>query len=382
VTNYNAAASFSASIASNGAAVPLTPVSGTFTSGVWTGSAHVTQLASNVVLRVNDGFGHTGTSAPFDVIAQAPVLFTVQPTNQFVLPGTNVTLVAQAFSAGPVTYQWRFESTNIPNATNATYSFTNAQLTNYHGTFSCVATDDRSTAASSNAFVFVLIKPGIVTHVTAQTVLQGANATFSLVATGAPPLSYRWIRNGGALPGLTTSVPVLVITNVQASGTLRVTVTNAALPSGAFSPGPAAGNNVLLTMLPDFDGDGISDYWETNYFGSVNTTNNASNAFDDPDGDGMSNRDEYIAGTNPTNALSLLKIVLTAIPQSGTNALQFIAQSNISYSAQWRTNLSSMGWSNLTSITAQPIVRTVQVDTANSPYAAEKFYRIVTPTVP
>jgi hypothetical protein len=379
VTNFNAATSFSASVASTGVAVPLTPVSGTFTSGVWTGSVHVTQLASNVVLRVNDGFGHTGTSAPFDVITQAPVLFTVQPTDQFVLPGTNVTLVAQAFSAAPVTYQWRFEGPNLPNATNATYSFTNAQLTNYHGTYSCVATDDRSTAISSNAFVFVLIKPGIVTHVSSQTVLQGATATFSLVATGAPPLWYRWIRNGGSLPGATTSVPVLVITNVQSSGTLRVTVTNAALPTGAFSPGPSAGNNVLLTMLPDFDGDGISDYWETNYFGNVNTTNNASNALDDPDGDGMSNRDEYIAGTNPTDALSILKIVLTA---TNANVLHFVAQSNISYSAQWRTNMASALWNNLTSITAQPLVRTVQVNTATEPPSSEKYIRIVTPLVP
>ncbi|HEY0550948.1 MAG TPA: immunoglobulin domain-containing protein [Verrucomicrobiae bacterium] len=379
VTNYNAVTSFSASIADTGAAVPFIPVSGTFTSGVWTGSVHVTQLASNVVLRVDDGFGHAGTSVPFEVIAQAPVLFTVQPTNQFVLPGTNVTLVAQAFSASPVTYQWRFEGTNIPNATNAAYSFSNAQLTNYHGTFSCVATDDRSTALSSNALVYVLIKPGIVTHIASQTVLQGADATFSLVATGAPPLSYRWIRNGGALPGVTTSVPVLVITNVQSSGTLRLTVTNAALPSGVFSPGPSAGNNVLLTMRPDFDGDGISDYWETNYFGNVNTTNNASNALEDSDGDGMSNRDEYIAGTNPTNALSVLKIVLTA---TNANVLQFVAQSNISYSAQWRTNLSLVLWNNLTSITAQPLVRTVQVNTAIAPPASEKFYRVVTPLVP
>jgi hypothetical protein len=138
-----------------------------------------------------------------------------------------------------------------------------------------------------------------------------------------------------------------------------VTVTNAALPTGAFSPGPAAGNNVLLTMLPDFDGDGISDDWETNYFGNVNTTNNASNALDDSDGDGMSNRDEYIAGTNPTNALSVLKIVLTA---TNANVLHFVAQPNISHSAQWRTNASSALWSDLTSITAQPLVRTVQVN--------------------
>src|SRR4030095_914841 len=104
------------------------------------------------------------------------------------------------------------------------------------------------------------VKPFVTTHITSQTVMQGANATFSLVATGAPPLWYRWIRNGGSILGATTTVPALGITNVQASGTIRVAVTNFALPNsgtGAFSPGPSAGQNVSLTMLADNDGDGM-----------------------------------------------------------------------------------------------------------------------------
>jgi hypothetical protein len=225
----------------------------------------------------------------------------------------------------------------------------------------------------------------VTNHIIAQTVLQGGTATFTLTAgPNHPlvPLGFRWIRNGGSLPGITTSVPVLVISNVQASGTIRVAVTNAALPAsgtGAFSPGPAAGNNVALTMLADVDGDGMWDAWETNYFGTVNTTNNPANALQDPDGDGMSNRDEYIAGTNPTNALSLLNIVLTA---TNAHVLQFVAQTNVSYSVQWRTNLSSILWNTLTNITAGSQVRTVQVDSAAAPASDQQYFRVVTPIVP
>jgi hypothetical protein len=313
---------------------------------------------------------------------QVPVYFSVQPTNQNVLPGTNVTLSSIAIGSGTLRYQWRFEGTNIPNATNAAYSFTGANLTNHHGTYSIVVEDDISTATSSNAFIYVLVRPGVVTHIASQTVLQGANATFSLMATGAPPLGYRWIRNGGSIPGATTSVPVLVITNVQASGTIRVSVTNIALPSsgtGAFSPGPAAGNNVLLTMLADVDGDGIWDSWETNYFGTANTTNNAANALEDPDGDGMSNLDEYRAGTIPTDALSVLKIVLSA---TNANVLQFVAQTNLSYTVQSRSNLTAATWLNLTSIASSPLVRTVQLDTVTAPPGTEHYFRVVTPSVP
>jgi len=54
----------------------------------------------------------------------------------------------------------------------------------------------------------------------------------------------------------------------------------------------------------DADGDGIPDWWEEQYFGSI--TNCAPNA--DPDGDSLPSLLEYLADTNPTNALSVLRI--------------------------------------------------------------------------
>jgi hypothetical protein len=312
----------------------------------------------------------------------APVQFTIHPTNQNVLPGTNVTLFSQAVGTGTVRYQWRFEGTNILNATNNSYSFTGANLFDHHGNFSCVAMDDVSVTVSSNAYIYVLVRPFVTQHITSQTVLQGQDITFSLVATGAPPLWYRWIRAGGSVPGATTSVPVLTLTNIQASTTLRVAVTNTALPSsgtGAFSPGPAAGNNVQVTMLSDFDGDGMWDNWERDFFGAA-STNNSANALLDSDGDGMSNVDEYRSGTNPTNALSVLKIVLTA---TNANVLQFVAQTNLSYSVICRTNLAIGSWNVITNVTLSTnLVRTITVHTATGPVADERYYRVVTPRVP
>ena len=54
----------------------------------------------------------------------------------------------------------------------------------------------------------------------------------------------------------------------------------------------------------DSVGDGIPDWWRKRYFGSSGTTNSSSCASCDPDGDGFSNLEEYLAGTNPNDASS------------------------------------------------------------------------------
>ncbi|HWN96223.1 MAG TPA: CotH kinase family protein, partial [Methylomirabilota bacterium] len=327
----------------------------------------VTQAGDYHVAVFNASEGVVSSNAPVTVIA--PVMFTLQPTNQNVLPGTNVTLVAAAVGFAPVTYQWRLNGTNILNATNATYSFTGASLAT-HGLYQVTASDGYSSTDSSDAFIFVLIRPGFVQQPLAQTVLQGQNATFSVVVTGAPPIWFRWIRGGS--PYITSSVPVLTLTNVQANVSIRVAATNV-----ATGPGGINSSTVQLTVLPDFDGDGIADSWETNYFGF--STNNTADGALDFDGDGMINRDEYVAGTNPTNALSVLKLVLTA---TNSAVLEFVAQPNISYTVQFRTNLTSATWSNLTSVTAATLVRTVEVNVPKPPLEPARFYRIVTPLVP
>ncbi|HXT41884.1 MAG TPA: immunoglobulin domain-containing protein [Candidatus Angelobacter sp.] len=72
--------------------------------------------------------------------------------------------------------------------------------------------------------------PTITQQPISQTVAQGGTVTFTVVATGTPPLSYQW-RAGylpGDIPGATNDT--LVLTNVQANmtGNIRVIVTNSA----------------------------------------------------------------------------------------------------------------------------------------------------------
>ena len=59
-------------------------------------------------------------------------------------------------------------------------------------------------------------------------------------------------------------------------------------------------------LAPEVDTDNLPDAWEIQYFGGINAVNGGE--ADDFDGDGISNYDEWLAGTDPSNATDLLEL--------------------------------------------------------------------------
>lgn len=98
------------------------------------------------------------------------------------------------------------------------------------------------------------------------------------------------------------TLPVLASNNV-----LAVQLFNAALVSGdAMLDLELAVTCRALAGADDADADGVPDAWETNEYGTAGTWGWA----DDPDLDGVSNIDEYIAGTGATNPESFFDVAL------------------------------------------------------------------------
>jgi alpha-tubulin suppressor-like RCC1 family protein len=101
-------------------------------------------------------------AAAFAVVLASPCLAGPAPTiqdqspSQTVAAGGTATFSVVADGATPLSYFWSLNGTPIPNATNATYSLFNAQLSATGSFFSCLVTNAAGSASSSNMYLKVI----------------------------------------------------------------------------------------------------------------------------------------------------------------------------------------------------------------------------------
>ncbi len=90
--------------------------------------------------------------------------------------------------------------------------------------------------AATLAFV-----PAIATQLSSSTVISGGAASFSVVATGTPPLAYQWKKDGSSISGATSSTYTIASTKTADAGSYTVVVTNSA--------GSVTSNSTVLTVI-------------------------------------------------------------------------------------------------------------------------------------
>ena len=159
----------------------------------------------------------------------------------------------------------------------------------------------------------------------------------ALVGQAAGLSDTNWHHIAGSYDGSTMQVYVdgAIVGSQLASGS--VAVVDAPLRMGLLS-GQLDDVRLYNQALPpdyvsglvnaDSVGDGIPDWWRKHYFGSSSSTNSRSCVSCDLDGDGFSNWEEYLNGTDPNNAISrptVQPIAVLSIP----NAWAIYTSSNI-----------------------------------------------------
>ncbi len=160
-----------------------------------------------------------------------PVI-TLEPTNQYLLPGSSATFTVRGAGLYGVTYQWQTNGVNLSGATNATLSLTNVQVAQAVS-YDVVVTDNAGMGSfvSSNASLNIVAPPVIISQTLPTNIFAfyQSNVTLSVTAT-APgisngfPLGYQWQFNGTNILGATSSNYTCLATN---SGTYSIIVSNA-----------------------------------------------------------------------------------------------------------------------------------------------------------
>jgi len=151
------------------------------------------------------------------------------------------------------------------------------------------------------------------------------------------------------------SVPISVSSNATPgprSFVVSQSGTNVAYANGFLEIQPA---------FPDYNFDGLDDLFQRAYFPLFTLADAGPNA--DPDGDGMNNFGEYVAGTIPTNAASLLKVQNLG-RTNHTVTVRWGSVVGKNYRVLYSTNPASGSWSNVASVVTAIGTTTALNDTA------------------
>ncbi|HXG49635.1 MAG TPA: lamin tail domain-containing protein [Methylomirabilota bacterium] len=318
-------------------------------------------------------FNHAGSVASTAArltVNRVPTIL-VPPADVSARPGGTATFAVSAVGNGLLRYQWRFNGADLASETNAVLTLVNVGI-EHAGRYSVVVADSVGWITSQPGQLVVLVNPAIVAQPVGADVAPGADVVLSVAVTNTAtlPIGYRWRRNGSSVSTniLDARSDFFVVTNVQSSNLWDVIVFNAARPGGLLS------SRVSVKPVGDRDGDGLPDDWEAAH---RLDPSNAADATLDGDGDEMSNGEEYLAGTDPNDPLSYLKI--DSIRSDRGAAITFGARAGRTYSVQYADQMEGP-WIRLADVVAPAEDR---AETLVDPTSkTNRFYRLVTPRPP
>jgi len=187
-------------------------------------------LSGSTLYGMTSGGGNGGLGVIFALTPNGP-LITTQPSGQTVVAGNGATFTVAANAAA--TYQWQRQAAGSTTWTNLTdganYSGTSTATLTVNpvtaamngDSFRCVVDNNYGEDTSAPASLTVTNAVAITGQPSTQSMTDGGSATFTVTATGVPPLTYQWQRQAA---GSTTWTNLSDSANYSGTGTATLTV--------------------------------------------------------------------------------------------------------------------------------------------------------------
>jgi autotransporter-associated beta strand protein len=211
------------------------------------------------------------------------------------------------------------------------------------------------------------LEPGLAGAgiLTAGSAALGLDSTNIFEVNGNSPLTgYDQLVSAGAITLNGTLQATVVPTNfmptpansypIISGGSRSGTFTNVAdggrIPAGA-SNGTFQVNYTLTQVIltnyqsrADLDGDGVSDTWAQTFFGTSPLS--PAQLAGDTDGDGQSDLEEYVTGTDPLSAASAFRILTTYATNTTSVAVEWVHNTaglnkGTAYTVQWTDDITT-----------------------------------------
>ena len=155
-------------------------------------------------------------------IIEAPVIAEA-PQDQSVSSGSSVMFRVRVTGTDPLSYQWRFNGINIPDATGSSLVINNTQPLHI-GAYAVVVSNPADAVVSPAARLAVRVPATLTSAPRSQVVNAGSSAVFSVTVSGSGLFAYQWRFNGVDIPGATNSTFVLAKAQAPNAGKYTVLV--------------------------------------------------------------------------------------------------------------------------------------------------------------
>ncbi len=225
-------------------------------------------------------------------------------------------------------------------------------------------------ASNGTLWVTVTAPPAAPTGLTATPGNSSVILNWSASDSATTYYVKRASSDGGPYTTLVGSSTTSYTNTGLASGTTYYYVVSAANAAGES----ADSGQVSATPLTAIQS------WRQTYFGTTSNTGNATDTAD-PDGDGMTNAQEYTAGTDPKSAASAFKVSQLQ-PSGNDTVVSFATVAGKTYRVEFSNTLVAGSWSPVltNNVPADNIAGTggaVQITDTNGALQLHRFYRVV-----